>query len=136
MKQVFYVFCVLAVIAGLGFYHGTGHVSKNAQISSPREVKTAIRTAATEVSLTETTHAQTAETRTQKKRCACCRTTLENIKQKRKELEMWAREMIDTHGNEDGMRRVTAKSPTLAKRVQGILEQEKNSRRNLIQPVR
>lgn len=93
----------------------------------PRVAKTVSVDAATEVSVAETTHAQTAETPAQQKKgCGCCRSTLENIKQKRKELEMWAREMIDTHGYEDGMKRITEKSPTLAKRVQGILEKEKN----------
>jgi len=38
---------------------------------------------------------------------------------------MWAREMIATLGYEEGMKRVNAKSPTLAKRVKRLLEEEK-----------
>lgn len=41
---------------------------------------------------------------------------------------MWAREMINTHGYEEGIKRGTAKSPTLAKRMQRLLEKEKKSR--------
>ena len=129
MKHVIYSVCVLTVLAGISFYQRTGHVSKDAEVSPPRGEKTAIRTAAAEASVAETTHAQMVETPAEtKKGCGCCRDTLAKIRTKRKELEMWAREMIDTHGYEDGMKRVTAKSHTLAKRVQGLLEQEKNSR--------
>lgn len=62
-----------------------------------------------------------------KKKCSCCRDSLEKVKRKRKELEMWARDMIDTYGYEAGMKRVTAKSPVLAKRIQILLEKEKNN---------
>ncbi|MDE0424106.1 MAG: hypothetical protein OXN25_04470 [Candidatus Poribacteria bacterium] len=71
-----------------------------------------------------------------KKACSCCGDALEKVKQKRKELEMWARGMIDTHGYEEGMKRVNAKSPTLAERVQSLLEKEKNARGIPTQMVR
>ena len=62
-----------------------------------------------------------------KKGCACCRDTLTEIKAIRKVMEKWAIEMIDTHGYEEGIKRVTAHSPILAKRVRGLLEKKKKS---------
>ena len=62
------------------------------------------------------------------KECTCCQSTLATIKRKRKELELWARDMINTYGYEDGMRRITEKSPTLAKRIEKRLETEKISK--------
>lgn len=67
-----------------------------------------------------------------KKDCQCCVSTLEKVRQKRESLEMWAREMINTYGYEDGMKRITAKSKTLAKRIQGILEAEKNGNESVV----
>ncbi|MDE0423963.1 MAG: hypothetical protein OXN25_03725 [Candidatus Poribacteria bacterium] len=70
-------------------------------------------------------------TSTSKKKCACCtKTSLhlrEAVKQKRQELELWAREMIANYGYEEGMKRVAAKSTVLAERIQRLLEEEKHS---------
>ena len=61
-----------------------------------------------------------------KKKCTCCgetRLQIRDFAQKRRvEIEAWARETIRTHGYEEGMKRVTARSPILAKRLQRILE--------------
>ena len=44
---------------------------------------------------------------------------------------MWAREVIHTHGYEAGLKRVTAKSPTLAKRIQNLIEKDKKRDRSV-----
>lgn len=136
MKPLFYLCCFVTVAIGVGFYlyPGTALVSKTAPETVRPIEKNVLPVAVPEAAATETTHVQLTEdprpTTPPKKRCACCLSELEKVKQKRKELEMWAREMIATHGYEEGMKRVTAKSPTLAKRVQRLLEKEKNSPRH------
>ena len=49
------------------------------------------------------------------------------MKQKRQALEIWARETIANYGYEEGMKRVMAKSPVLAERIQRLLAEEKRS---------
>ncbi len=66
-------------------------------------------------------------TPSQEKECACCQSTLEKIKRKRQALEMWARERINMYGYEEGMKRISEKSATLAKRMQTLLEKEKDA---------
>ena len=60
-----------------------------------------------------------------KKKCACCR---EKLAQSRKIAEQrlqarkaWAREMFANYGYEEGMKRIAAKDPRLAKQIQQIL---------------
>lgn len=130
MKNIFYVCCVVTVAIGLGFYlyPGTAPVSKAVpEAVSPIEKNTR----STPATVSETIPVQPTEaalpTTPPQKGCACCLSELEKVRQKRKALEMWAREMIDTHGYEEGMKRVTAKSSTLAKRIKDLHEKEKNS---------
>ena len=62
--------------------------------------------------------------------CFCCSRTekrkrlIASTKQKRKALEL--RKMIAAHGYEEGIKHVNAKSPVLAKRIELLLEKEKN----------
>ena len=68
---------------------------------------------------------------TKHKKCACCR---EKLAQSRKVAEQriqarkaWAREMFANYGYEEGMTRIAAKDPGLAKQIQQTLEREKQS---------
>ena len=74
---------------------------------------------------------------TKHKKCACCR---EKLAQSRKVAEQrtqarkaWAREMFANYGYEEGMKRIAAKDPKLAKQIQQILDREKQP--NLILAV-
>ncbi|MCY3724566.1 MAG: hypothetical protein OXG97_20310 [Candidatus Poribacteria bacterium] len=64
-----------------------------------------------------------------KKNCACCDKKLtpaqERAKQRQQARETWGRLMIAKHGYEEGMRRITVKSPVFAKQMQRILDREK-----------
>ena len=128
MKKIAPFFCLVTVIGGFifflyqrdsspskvpaaGFYHGRGVTEPPRP--QPSEV------------------AAPTSTPSEKKGCGCCSSTLEQIRQKRAALEMWAREMIHTHGYEAGLKRVTAKSPTLAKRIQNLIEKDKKRDRSV-----
>ena len=119
MKRFFSVFILVICMVGIGFglnrNHSDSATSKKG-LAARHNLKQNIKT--------PTTRTVKESTTSKKKKCACCRSTLETIKQKRKALELWAREMIETHGYEEGIKRVTAKSPTLAKRVLERLETE------------
>ncbi len=69
------------------------------------------------------------EKTTQKKNCSCCNKKLipaqKIAKQRQREKEAWARQIIAENGYEEGMKRITAKSPWLAKQMQRILDREK-----------
>lgn len=131
MKKGVCLFCLVTVIGGFSFflYQNDSSPSKvpASRLLHRGRVTETLRTQPTEVATPPSTPTKNASTTSEKKKCGCCRSTLEKIRQKRKELEIWAREMISTHGYEAGMKRVTAKSPTLAKRIQNLLEKEKNS---------
>ncbi len=64
----------------------------------------------------------------QAKDCDCCReksaVALELVRQKLKENEKWAREIIATHSYKEGMRQITDKSPVLANRMHQHFENE------------
>ena len=64
-----------------------------------------------------------------KKKCKCCDRKVsaakEKANQRQQERETWARQMITDYGYEEGMERITAKSPWLAKQIQRILDREK-----------
>ena len=123
MKRLFFIFGVVTCMIGVGFYlyqsdSATSKLAHDPIYHKSDSVKIP----------TETARKNTKATTSKKKECACCRSTLEleKVRQKRKELELWAREMINTHGYEEGMRWVAAKSPTLATRIQHLLKKEKN----------
>ena len=63
------------------------------------------------------------------KNCACCNKKLspaqEKAKQRQQARETWARQLIANYGYEEGMKRITAKFPLLAKQMQRILDREK-----------
>ena len=125
MKSFFYSVCIISVLAGITFYWIQGHASDPETLPAERH-HVQKDPAATRIESVQSTENALLKEKEEEKDCGCCKKTLEKIRQKRKELEMWAREMISTHGYEEGMKRVTSKSPTLAKRVQGLLEKEKN----------
>ncbi len=133
MKHIFFIFCIVSLTAGLGFYVHQNHTAASNVMRSdhPQGVDQAEEERAKERNSTETRQAEVSEVSvgtpitTEKKPCGCCTDGLEIIRQRRKELEMWAREMVKVHGYEEGMKRVTAKSSTLANRVQRLLEKEK-----------
>ena len=136
MKLLFSISCLFTVTIGLSFYL---YPRMPAISEATQETLRPIEKNASRPLATETTQVQPAEklsTTDEKKDCACCLSTLAKIKERRKALEMWAREMIAIHGYEEGMKRVNAKSPTLAKRVQSLLEKEKNARGIPTQMVR
>lgn len=56
-----------------------------------------------------------------KKNCGCCRKAAEQTRQMREDLK-WAKAAITTYGYEEGMRRIRAKSPILAKMMQHSIE--------------
>lgn len=133
MKHIFFIFSIVSLTAGLGFYIHQNHTAASNVMRSDlnQGVDRAEAERAKERSATETRQAGVSEVSAdtlltaEKEPCGCCTDALEKIRQRRKELEMWAREMVNVHGYEEGMKRVTAKSPTLAKRVQRLLEKEK-----------
>lgn len=122
------IFILVIVSGALGFYLYQSHwdVSKAEPSTRSEEAETRTGVESTEPRVPKPTEVvdptPTAEV---KKGCACCRDEMARVKATRKALEMWAREMIATHGYDQGMKRVTAKSPGLAKRVQALLEKEK-----------
>ena len=64
-----------------------------------------------------------------RKKCACCVQKLspaqEKARQRQQAREMWARKTISDYGYVEGMKRITAKSSSLAKQIQRILDREK-----------
>ena len=129
MKYIFYIFCMVGFIAGVAFYIYPKQTAPSNVVES--DLNPGIKSIEEKPEDSETRQVQVSKASTSttplanQKRCGCCTDALEKIRQRRKELEMWAREMVDVHGYEEGMKRVTAKSPTLANRVQRILEKEK-----------
>ncbi|MYC76694.1 hypothetical protein F4X10_13095 [Candidatus Poribacteria bacterium] len=126
MKNIVSFFSLITVGVGLAFY--LYHSPCLSQKNLPTTLRLVPKNG-TETALTEPQRPQMSEvaapTTGAKKGCACCRSAREKVKQRRGALEMWARKMIDTHGYEEGMKRVRAKSPILARRIQDILEKEK-----------
>ncbi len=116
MKSILYIVCIVSVVTGITFYWVQGQTST---LPADR------RHVQKDPAATRIEHVQsTKNSPLEEKGCGCCKTSLERVRQKRKALEMWAREIIDTHGYEEGMKRITAKSTTLAKRMHRILEQK------------
>ena len=66
---------------------------------------------------------------TAKKKCACCSKKLSpaqaKAKQRQQARETWARQIIAKHGYQEGMKRITDRSPTFAKQMRRILDREK-----------
>lgn len=106
--KVFYGLLGIVVFLGVVFY------SLHEPSSSRNEVNAAVKKMAAKKRV---------------KDCDCCReksaAALELVRQKLKDNEKWAQEMIATHGYEEGMRQITDKSPILANRMQQRLENEK-----------
>ena len=130
MKILFYICGFVTLMGGIAFCTYLIHDSTSKTVYFQSKNKENVQQEHTVPirSRPQTTQEATQKTTTlRKKECSCCRDSLEKVRQKRKELEMWARDMIDTHGYEEGMKRVTAKSLVLAKRIQILLEKEKNT---------
>jgi len=117
MKTVFYGFCV--VLLGFVLYFTQKGLSGPQTLSTPRA----------SAQNREQVSAVSQETTTQKKKCLCCSKQLsvpqEKAKQRQQEREAWARQMIADYGYEEGMKRITAKSPWLARQLQRLLGREK-----------
>lgn len=128
MKRIFGIFCIAIVVSGLIFYltyNGSSTLETTRVVSS-----STVLPEGKSVSAMQTTSntSSTKDKATKKKDdvCSCCGKSLEMVKQRRKEFEQWAQDTIARHGYEEGMKQVTARSPVLAKRMQQILEKEKN----------
>lgn len=119
MKRVFAICSLVVCIVGVSLY------LNRSDSATPKKEQVALEKK-NDTLESPTTPTKNDATISKEKGCGCCRSTLAKIKAKRKALEMWAREMIATHGYDEGMKRVTAKSPTLAKRIQRLLEKKKN----------
>lgn len=128
MKRIFYIFCI-AVVGGFVFlltYNGFSTLKATPSVSDFKVSE--IRKSVSEMQTTANTHNPKVKTENQENEpCSCCRKSLELLKKRRKALEKWARDMITQHGYEEGMKRVTSRSPVLAKRIQLILEKEMNN---------
>lgn len=126
MKPIFFTCCIAAVVGGLIFFFATDNgtpKSETTETVSTDKASAKVKPAAVQTR----PDSSTARRKTSDKKeeaCACCREKLERVKGKRLALEKWARETIATYGYEEGMKRVAAKSPALAKRLQQLLDQE------------
>ena len=71
----------------------------------------------------------TDNTTLKKKNCACCDKKLtprqERAKQRQQARETWGRQLIASHGYEEGIKRITQQDPLFAKQMQRILDREK-----------
>lgn len=117
MKTVFCGMCI--VLLGLTFYFA--FAQKDITVS---------KTAATSQQFVNNKEKTVpALQKTASKKCACCNRKLtpaqEKSKQRQQARETWAREIIADHGYEEGIKKITAKSPGLAKQIQRILDREK-----------
>ena len=117
MKTVFCGMCI--VLLGLTFYFPfaqKGTTVPETSATLPQSVQNQEKIVA-------------ASQKAASKKCACCNQKLSpaqgKAKQRQEQREAWARQMIIDHGYEEGMKRITAKSPWLAKQIQRILDREK-----------
>ena len=122
VKSVFYSFCLASVVvSGPVFYFALQRAPVVNTIRFPLTTP--------HPSSTPTSTAEQKVKTPNKKECACCR---EKLTQSRKVTEQriqarkaWAREMFVNYGYEEGMKRIAAKDPGLAKQIQQTLEREK-----------
>lgn len=126
MNRNFYTICIVVFgITGIALYYtqNSSHVSKATPTVFTKENPSSQTTGTTP-------NVSTASVKTAKN-CVCCsekrKRVREFMKQREKELEFWAREIIVAHGYEEGMKRVKTKSPALAQRVRQLLEREKGT---------
>ena len=139
MKIIVSVFCITTIVLGIAIHRTSDHhPPRSLTVETPAlppNSEQSTKSVAPVKQETITTHSNTGNlprtTTTREKKCACCRETSlrikELVKKKRQELELWARETIVTYGYEEGMKRITAKSPILAQRIQQLLVEEKRS---------
>ena len=128
MKRIFHGFClVLVVVSGFVFYFALQRAPVVKTIEVPGSQPSRF-------SGQNSPRASVAEQKVKtlkKKKCACCR---EKLAQSRKVAEQriqarkaWAREMFANYGYEEGMTRIAAKDPGLAKQIQQLLERKKTT---------
>ena len=134
MKSVFYGFClVLVVVSGLVFYFAL----QRAPVVNTVGFLMAKPIHISEQSSPRPSAAKQKLTISNKRKCACCRKKLAQakklVKQRRQARKAWAREMFANYGYEEGMKRIAAKDPGLAKQIQQLLEREKQP--NLVPAV-
>ena len=128
MKRIFYSFCLISVVvSGLVFYFAM----QRAPVVNTVEFPMATPSRASEQNSPRASAAGQKVKTPNKKTCACCREKLESSKkvaeQRLQARKAWAREMFANYGYEEGMKRIAAKDPRLAKQIQRILEREKQS---------
>ena len=126
MKHIFYSFCLISVVvSGLVFYFAMQRAPVVNTVEFP---KAQPGRASEQNSLHASAAGQKAKT-SNKKKCLCCREKLAQsrkvAKQRRQARKAWAREMFANYGYEEGMKRIAAKDPGLAKQIQQILDREK-----------
>ena len=117
MKTIFYGFCLIfVVVSGLVFYFALQRIPVVNVIRVPTTKPSRVFEQGTSV-------VEQKLTTSNKKKCACCR---EKLAQSRKiAKQRWAQEMLASYGYEEGMKRIAAKDPGLAKRIQEIFDREK-----------
>ena len=126
MKIIFFGFCLVSVVvSGFVFYFALRRAPVINRIGFPMSQTR-------RVSEQNSPRVSTAEQKVKtpnKKKCACCREKLAQsrkvAKQRLQARKAWAREMFANYGYEEGMKRIAAKDPGLAKQIQQILEREK-----------
>lgn len=110
MKTLLALIVLLGIAGGSWFYISHRVFGREADPSKPMVVTT--------TKLKET-----------KKPCTCCPEQIEQIRErvrkKREARELWARGMLKLYGAAEGMERIQAKDPWLAKRMQLMLDKEK-----------
>ena len=127
MKRIFYGFClVLVVVSGFVFYFALQRAPVVKTIEVPGSQSSRF-------SRQDLPRASAAEQRVKtpnQKKCACCREKLAQsrkvAKQRIQARKAWAREMFVNYGYEEGMKRIAAKDPGLAKQIQQRLERKNN----------
>ena len=126
MKRIFLGFCiVLVVVSGFVFYFALQRSPVVKTIGVP--VSQPSRSSGQDSS-----RASVAEQKVKtpnKRKCACCREKLAQSRkvaaQRIQARKAWAREMFANYGYEEGMKRIDAKDPGLAKQIQQFLERKK-----------
>lgn len=126
MKKTFYGFCLISVIiSGLVFYFALQRVLAVNTVGFPMPQTRGVSEQNSPSASSDRRKVKTVN----KKQCACCREKLAPSKkvaeQRLQARKAWAREMFANYGYEEGMKRIAAKDPGLAKQIQQILERKK-----------
>ena len=126
MNRILLRFCVLSIaISGFVFYFIQRDERRVDLPEAPKAEQNNVEASKARDSLgVEQTRTTSAE-----KECACCRKKLARARKMARERmrarEAWGRQVIADYGYEEGMKRITAKSPWLVERIkQSLIENE------------